>query len=355
MAALVHVVPWRYFPAAAKQQALYAAAAHDRTTNFHFLYLMVSRQFPQSGIQAYQIAAQHGAVNVVNYYHANRIPVPENVVLESAKTAATRGHLLTTMYYFRRVYNNDKDQGWKLLLAAANHGHSDVVGKLIDEVHLFPNDAVLAFARTGTPAYLRTLDFRVLKHKYGLEIARELARTGQRGFSLANGYGEQSMLIASEFGHAAYLRMLMDEYNLRPCENDNRELTRASQKGNAETVRVLLESRACKADYSDSLALKHAAIRGNLPMVKLLLQYGASPEVSDNIPIKSAIIKGQKCAEKDARCRQAYRDVHYALCAAAPRCNDIKECPANMCPNGQIPVRHPRPSANRVRFNVPSH
>ncbi|CAE7204087.1 ANKRD50 [Symbiodinium sp. CCMP2592] len=234
--------------------------------------------------------------------------------------ASSRGavELLRLLLNARADPNKASPDGSTALFAAAQKGHVEIVGKLLDAgadksiMSFAAKDAgrtcLMVAAESGHADVVRMLlesEEDTKTRKLNTDFANAAKFTAMM-YASARGHagvvhllldfganvnfsskgGRSALMCASLAGKSAVVRLLLNsgaDVNLSSHGGSN-ALMLASSAGEIEVVRLLLESgaRANLASDAGSTALMHASAQGHVAVVQLLLQFGIDKIIVNN-------------------------------------------------------------------------
>jgi len=164
-------------------------------------------------------------------------------------------------------YNHDDDE--LVFLLAAQHGHTAVAKRLLEEARVDPsvqnNHAVRLAAETGHTAIVALLleDLRVDPV-------------------------DDSICLASRNGHEGVVKLLLQDSRVDPSVLNNAALCLAAHNGRTAVVKLLLQDGRANPAARDNAAICAAAHYGHSSVVKLLLE-------DSRVDAKRAIAVAHRC------------------------------------------------------------
>ncbi|KAL6415570.1 hypothetical protein AUP68_02134 [Ilyonectria robusta] len=170
--------------------------------------------------------------------------------------------------------NARDDEIWTLLLRAAEKGHDEIVGLLVEK----GADLEIECTIIGMTPLIWAAESRN-------EVAVKILLEKGVNIELSDDLGRMLLLWAAERGHEAVVKLLLEKgANIESSDDLGRmPLLWAAERGHEAVVKLLLEKGANieSSDIRGWTPLLWAAERGYEAVVKLLLEKGANIESSD--------------------------------------------------------------------------
>jgi ankyrin repeat protein len=202
-------------------------------------------------------------------------PSTTNHHVEAFKVSCKKGHLeIVKMLMLDPRVTLEEDWDVKILRAAADIGHCDVVDWLVQDNRV-------------NPGFDRAFALRYYCLAGDTRRARELLSNPQ--FECAS-----SMLVdASHNGRAQIVELLLCDPRVDPSAHDNQAVTVASSRGHAQVVKLLLDDSRVDPSSDAIFAIKHSSRNGHEEVVRLLLDDPrVNPASSNNFAIQWASHEG---------------------------------------------------------------